>query len=265
VGAAAAAAVVGTRRFRELVRADVESLRGEAAPRGEGVVTAEMLQPLPDPVRRFLTYAGVVGHPFVGTVHLTQSGQILLGQNWLPLAAEQHFSVRPPAFVWEAVVPGSAVPVVRAKDTFLDGTGRMLITAGGLFPIVDASGPDFDQGEMIRFLSEMMWFPAAFLGENVSFEAVDDESARVSLTHADRTVTGTLFVDGAGRLTRFEADRSYTGDGGTPSLERWSTPVDEYGEFNGIRMPVRARAVWNLPDGDVEYIRLTITDLRYDA
>ena len=33
---------------------------------------------------------------------------------------------------------------------------------------------------MVRYLSEMMWFPSAFLEDNVSFEAVDAESARVA-------------------------------------------------------------------------------------
>ena len=266
-GATAAAAVVGSRRFAGLVQADVETLLATAAPPRDGVVTEEMLRDLPEPARRYLTYAGVVGRPFVGTVRLTQTGQIQMtaGQPWFPLQAEQHFSVQPPGFVWEAVVPADVLPLLRGKDTFLDGTGRMLITAAGLLPIVDATGPELDQGEMLRFLSEMMWFPAAFLGENISFEPLDEGSAHVSLTHAGRTVTGTIFVDQDGKLTRFEADRSYPGDGGNPSFQRWSTPVDEYGEFNGLRIPVRARAVWSLPAGDLEYIRITITELQYDA
>jgi len=264
---AAAAAVAGSRRFARLVRADIESLFTRAAPPRDGVVTDEMLGALPEPARRFLRYAGVVGRPFVGTVRLTQTGQIHVnaGQPWLPLHAEQHFSVQPPGFVWEAVVPAEALPLLRAKDSFLSGSGRMLITAAGLVPMVDAKGPELDQGEMVRFLSEMMWFPTAFLGENVSFEPLDDGSVRVSLTHAGQTASGTIFVDDEGRVTRFEADRYYPGEGGKPSVERWSTPVDEYGEFNGLRIPVRVRAVWNLPGGDLEYIRITVTQLLYDA
>jgi hypothetical protein len=263
---AAVAAILGSRRFAQLVRADVESLLAGSAPPRDGVITEEMLGELPEPARRFLRYAGVIGRPFVGTVRLTQTGQIQVdaGQPWFPLRAEQHYTVQPPGFVWQAVVPAEALPLLRAKDSFLGGSGRMLITAAGLVPLVDATGPELDQGEMLRFLSELMWFPTAFLVENVSFEAVDDASARVSLTHAGRTATGTIFVDDDGKLTKFEADRYYAGDGGTPSLQRWSTPVDEYGEFNGLRIPVRVRAVWNLPTGDLEYIRITITQLQYD-
>ena len=262
-----AVAVVGSRRFAGLVRADIESLIAGAGLPRDGVVTEEMLGELPEPARRYLRYAGVVGRPFVGTVRLTQIGQIQVaaGQPWFPLHAEQHFSIQPPGFVWQAVVPAEALPLLRAKDSFLRGSGRMLITAAGLVPLVDATGPEFDQGEMVRFLSELMWFPTAFLGENVTFEPVDEGSVRVSLTHAGRSVSGTIFVDDEGKVTRFEADRNYPGEGGEPSLQRWSAPVDEYGEFNGLRVPVRVRAVWNLPSGDLEYIRIRITQLRYNA
>ncbi|HET9082656.1 MAG TPA: DUF6544 family protein [Trebonia sp.] len=58
-----------------------------------------------------------------------------------------------------------------------------------------------DQAEMMRYLSEMIWFPAAFLAGNISFQAVDDSSAQVTLTDHGRTATGTLFFDTEGRLT----------------------------------------------------------------
>ena len=266
-GVAAVGAVVGTRRFARLVRSDVASLLAGAAPARDGVITEEMLGELPEPARRFLTYAGVVGRPFVGTVRLAQTGriQVAAGQPWFPLRAEQVFSIQPPGFVWQAVVPSDALPLLRAKDTFLDGAGRMLITAAGLAPIVDATGPELDQGEMVRFMSEMLWFPTAFLGANVSFESRDRDSVAVSLTNAGRTATGTIFVDADGKVTRFEADRHYPDDSGRSSLQRWSTPVDDYGEFNGLRIPVRVRAIWNLPAGDLEYIRIRITELVYDG
>jgi hypothetical protein len=39
------------------------------------VVTEEMLAGLPEPVRRYLRYAGVVGRPFPGTIRLCQKGR----------------------------------------------------------------------------------------------------------------------------------------------------------------------------------------------
>ncbi len=65
---------------------------------------------------------------------------------------------------------------------YAGGEGRMLIKAGSLFTVVDDRGPERDQGSMMRYLSEMIWFPTAFLEDNVSIESINDDSARVTLT-----------------------------------------------------------------------------------
>jgi hypothetical protein len=46
----------------------------------------------------------------------------------------------------------------------------------------------------------MIWFPTAFLGDNVSFEPVDDRSARVTLTDRGTTASATMFFDEVGRF-----------------------------------------------------------------
>ncbi|MDA8203693.1 MAG: hypothetical protein M0Z49_13210 [Chloroflexi bacterium] len=266
LAAALGAVLAGFRRFARLARTDVESLLRTSAPPPQGLITEEMLGGLPEPVRRYLTYAGVVGRPFVGTVRLTQAGRMQPnpGQPWFPLSAEEHYSVRPPGFVWDAVLRLGPFPLVRARDMYREGAGNMLIKALGLFPIADVVGPEMDQGSMMRYLSEMIWFPTAFLGDNVSFEPVDDRSARVTLTDSGRTVSATMIFDEIGKLVDFAAERYRTVDRGFV-LERWSTPVDEYGELAGLRLPVRGRAVWKLADGDLEYIDVTVAELQYDV
>jgi hypothetical protein len=146
---------------------------------------------------------------------------------------------------------------------YTGGEGHMLIKAGSLFTVVDSRGPEMDQGSMMRYLSEIIWFPTAFLAENVSFEAVADNSARVTLTDAGRSVTGTLYFDEEGRFKDFVAERYRTVEGGY-DLETWSTPAYEYGELAGLRLPVRGGAVWKLAEGDLKYADITITDLEYD-
>ncbi len=86
----------------------------------------------------------------------------------------------------------------------------------------------------------MIWFPAAFLAGNVSFEPVDDSSAGVTLTDHGQTGTGALFFDKQGRLTDFVAQRYRTP--GASSPETWSTPITGYGEFEGLRLPARGKA-----------------------
>jgi hypothetical protein len=53
--------------------------------------------------------------------------------------------------------------------------------------------------------------------------------------------------------------------GGRQVLTAWPAPVTAYGEFEGLRLPAGGKAVWKLPDGDLDYINVTITELHYDA
>src|SRR5580693_7902635 len=125
-------------------------------------------------------------------------------------------------------------------------------------------GEEMDQGSMMRYLSEMIFFPAAFPGGNISFQAVDHGSAQVTLTGHGRTATGTICVDGQGRLTDFAGMRDRMA-GGRQVLTAWPTPVTAYGEFEGLRLPAGDKAVWKLPDADLDYIDVTITELHYDV
>jgi hypothetical protein len=259
------AQLAGHRAFARLVRRDVQALHAGATPSRAGVVTEQMLADLPEPVRRYLRYAGVVGKPSPRTVWLHQKGRMRPGpgQPWMPLAAEEHYSVQPPGFVWAGTLRLGGLPVGRARDMYAGGKGRMLVKVASLWPVVDASGEQTDQGSMMRYLSEMIWFPAAFLGDNIAFETIDDTSARVTLTDHGRTAAGTLVFDREGRLTDFVAKRYRTPDASSP--EAWSTPITGYGEYEGLKLPSRGKAIYRLPGGDFEYIEVTITGLHHDT
>lgn len=73
-----------------------------------------------------------------------------------------------------------------------------------------------------------------------------------------------MFFDSAGRLTNFAA-RRYAIAGNSREPQTWSAPVTSYGEFEGLKLPVRVKAVWKLTEGDREDIDVTLTDLHYDA
>jgi hypothetical protein len=152
---------------------------------------------------------------------------------------------------------------VRGRDEYLDGRGRMLIKAAGLVPVVDAEGPEMDQASLVRHLSEMPWFPSAFLRDRVSWEAVDDETVKVSLQDGPLTAIGTLTIDPDGRLLEFRAERArQVGDGF--ELTTWSAPTLGYAIFEGLELPAHGAATWKLPEGDLEYVDLTLTDVEYD-
>ena len=230
------------------------------------IVTEEMLQKLPEPVRRYLEYTGIVGKPIVQKVRIKQIGKIRKDatQPWMNFEAKQYYSVNPPSFVWIAYMKIFGLPLIRVRDYYMEGRGNILVKALSLFTIADSGGEKLDQGAMMRYLNEMMWFPSAFLGKNISFESIDASLVRVTLRDMDKSVTATMYFDEEGKLTNFIALRYRDMGKNKFELESWSTPIRGYGEFEGLRLPIKGVGVWNLKEGDLEYIDVTITDLEYN-
>jgi hypothetical protein len=120
-----------------------------------------------------------------------------------------------------------------------------------------------NQASMLRYFNEMIWFPTAFLGDNVTWESMDDQTARVRFTDHGAEVAAIAYFDDQGRLTNFKANR-YREIDGIFSLDPWSTPISAYGECAGLHLPVAGSAVWHLPEGDLSYIELEITEIVYN-
>jgi hypothetical protein len=182
----------------------------------------------------------------------------------MPMTAEQIYTITPPSFVWDARFRIAGLPLLRARDEYRLGRSRMYAKIAALFTIFDVQGERLDQGAMLRFLSEMIWFPIAFLGENISWQVVDSHSADVRLEDAGKSVSGRMFLDDDGRPTNFTAMRYRKVDGDF-SLDAWSTPITGYGVRAGLNLPTHGQAVWSLPSGDLTYVDLEIVELEYNS
>jgi hypothetical protein len=262
-----AALLVGTsRRYGEDIDADRRRLLRRPRAAHAPIATEAMLADLPAPAQRYLRYAGVVGRPLVDVVHVRQRCTMRPAPDGvaIPIRSEQWYTVDPPGFIWDATVPIAGIPVVRGRDAYLDGRGMMTIKAGSVVPVVDAFGPETDQASFTRYLSEMPWFPSAFLRDRVTWEAIDDDTVRVSITDRGLRATGTLTIDAAGRLVAFRSERhAQVGHGF--ELRPWNAPTLGYGEFEGLRLPVRGAAEWTLADGSTfRYIDVELTDVLSD-
>ena len=228
-------------------------------------VTAEHLNSLPEPIQRYMRFSNVLDKPWIHSVRLTQSGRFrtAVDRPWMSMHAVQTYTTQPPTFRWDARFKLFGLPLLRALDQYESGHGHMFGKLAGIFPLFDARGEELDQGAMLRYLSEMIWFPTAFLGENISWQAVDDQSVNVTFSDYGKSVTAQLFIDEVGRLTNITAMR-YREAGGDFTLDPWSTPITRYGEMAGLNLPIGGQAVWNLPSGDLTYVDLEITDIIYD-
>ena len=263
VAVVASALGIGRRRLEHRIDAEIEGLLESGRVGVRAPVSADDLAALPEPVQRWMRWAGVVGGQIPSTVRLKQEGELRVGDGgWLPFTAEQYYSTAPPAFVWKADIRmGPGVRII-GKDSYLDGRGALEMRVLGVVPVARDSGPEMDAADLLRFLNEMMWFPAGALIPEITWEPVDDVSARATMSYGGASGTATFYFDLDGRVTNMVADRLDRDHG---SVVPWSTPIAAHGEFDGVRVPTVGEALYARPEGDFPYIRLTVTDVDYDV
>lgn len=257
----AGAVAIGDWRFQRRVDGETRALLAGARVSEPRVVTARDVEHLPPPVRRWLEVSGAVGRPMAATVRLTQRGEMRAGADkaWMPVSAEQTFTVDPPGFVWRVRAKMKGLPIT-GRDRFADGRGHMLIKVASLVPVADATGPEVDQGTLLRFLGEIIWFPSAALSPAITWQAIDATSARATMAFAGVTASAVFGFDDRGRFNRLTADRYMSAPGGS-RLEKWVIPITEWRVVRGIEMPVRGNAIWKLAEGDFDYYRWEILDV----
>ena len=229
------------------------------------VVSEAMLAHLPDPVQRYMRWTDVVGKPWIHTAYVRQEGRFRQGfdKPWMPLKAEQVFTVDPPGLLWNARFWMFGLPLMRACDTYKNGQGHMFGKAAGLFTLFDDRSEKLTTGAQMRYLSEMIWFPIAYLGDNVTWISVDDMSADVSLSDHGRVVGGRMRFDGESRPQSFDTTR-YMEVKGEYILTPWFTSNLEYGERDGLNIPVTCHVSWKLSEGELTYGEFNIVEVVYN-
>jgi hypothetical protein len=243
---------------------DIEQLFSSSV-KNDRVVSEQDLARLPEPVQRNLRYTQVIGKQWIHTVCLRQKGYFRMKQDqkWMSMSAKQYYTIDPPSFIWQAKVKANPLFWISGKDRYYQGKGNMKIKLWSFIKVADVIGPKLDQGAMIRYLSEIIWFPTAYLSECIKWESVAADSAKATMSYDGVTASAIFHYDQEGKLLTLTADR-YMGMDERATLEKWSTPIGEYAARNGFMIPISGKAVWNLSSGDFTYFDGEITDIEYN-
>ena len=236
-----------------------ESFKGDT-----GVISIEELEKYPEPLQRYFNFAGLPGSRKIKTVNLKQEGFFRMkpDQEWSPIKAEQVYKTDEPFFAWYAEMKGPLGMKFMGTDIYSEGKGSLIIRLFGWLKIVKYEGDKANEAELIRYFSEVMWFPTAFLNENITWEEIDYHTVKGIMHDRGISVEAIFTIDDEGKLTSFSAQRYY-GMEEPIKKETWFAPVSGYERVNGFMIPLDAKIAWKLEEGDYQYGDMKITKLEY--
>jgi hypothetical protein len=219
--------------------------------------TYDQLKGLPAPVQRYFSYALKKGQPYISYISLLHTGQFKtsLNSKWTNITGEQYFTVEKPGFIWKGVTKAFT-----ARDMYIAGKGRLIVSLISLYNIVDAEGANSNQGELLRWLAENVWFPTSLLpSDQLEWRPIDDNTAKLMYSYNDMSLYYIVTFNVTGEITQMETKR-YMGD----KLETWIGKMGGYQKRNGIMVPTNIEAIWRLEKGEHCYAKFKVTKISYD-
>ena len=219
------------------------------------------LDGLPRPVARYFRFALTPGQAVPRRAEFEQRGEFALRPGrWRPMRATQELALSPPGFVWRARIAMMPLVHVQVMDEYFGGEASMRGVIAGIVPIVSRkNSPGLAESSLHRWLAEAPLLPCALLpAAGVSWDPIDDSTARATLTDAGLTVSMDAHFAGSGALTRISALRKRdVGGVGVPTqfTGRW----DGYQRVGAMMVPTTGEASWILPEGTHSFWRATVT------
>jgi len=219
---------------------------------------------LPDPVQKYLRYAGVLGKAKVRNVEMIFNGAMRSkGKKWFPFTSQQYnfFDEPERLFFMKAKVNG--LPT-NGYHCYKSGEARMLIKLLSLFPIVNETGEKMLTAETVTVFNDMcLLAPAALIDNRIKWEAVNEFCSKASFTNKGVTINATLYFNEKDQLINFISDDRF--ESTSMKQIRFSTPISDYKRINGFMLPTYGEAIWHYPEGKFVYGKFRIKDVKYNV
>jgi hypothetical protein len=202
----------------------------------------------------------------VAAVKLSQQGQFNLSETeakWSPFTATQLVITQRLGFDWDARIQMAPGLNVFVHDTYLLGEGNLHASLLGLFTLAKMHGtPELNQGELLRFFAEATWYPTALLpSQGVRWEAIDDTSARATLTDGATTVSLVFQFNAEGAIATIRAEARYRDK---LTAMPWNGRFWDYSVRNGMLIPLEGEVGWEYPEGTRLYFKGKVTEINHE-
>lgn len=254
----------GSIRFESTWKKDVKENLQRTNTLKTDLLTEIDLAHLPEPVQRYLNYAGVLNKPKVKNIRLVFDGEMReKGKDFFPFTSKQYNFFDEPTrlFFMKATMKGIAVP---GYHKYNNATATMDIKPFGLFSVVKQAGDIMNKAETVTLFNDMcLMAPATLIDKRIKWQAIDSNSIKAIFTNHGISISATLFFNDKGQLIDFLSnDRTAVAD---MKQYPFSTPAKDYKNINGVNIASYGEAVWHYPDRKFTYGIFRLKEVEYNV
>lgn len=258
----------GSSQIENALRKDVNECLDKSSKITVEIFSETDIQHLPHIVQRHLKYVGALNKPKIKNMLIEFDAEMYKKPGDKPMKSHtlqyNFYEDYSRLFLMKASkmgIPFSALHIYKNKQAVFQ------VRVAELFKIVNVSGEELTKSETVTLLNDMCIFaPGSLTDKRLTWSGIDSLSAKVTLTNGKYVVSAILYFNELGELVNFVSDdRSALQDDGKMKQVRWTTPVSDYKEFEGRKIPTYGKTVWNYPEGDFTYGKFKLKDISYNV
>lgn len=253
-------------RFKTIFQTEVQK---RLVPISTTSVVSELdIGHLPGSVQNYLRYVGAVGKPKVHNFRVVGKGSMkrTIDGKWIGISSLQYNFFNEPARLYYINSSLFGIPF-DGLHAYTGDCATMKINVAYFLQVVNAKGEKMNQSENVTLFNDMCLFaPASLIDKSIQWETIDYLTAKAKFTHNTISITAFLSFNEKGELVNFFSDdRFLSSDGKTYTNYPWSTPVKDYKDFNGRKVPIYGEAIWHMPDRDFTYAKFITEEIEYNC
>jgi hypothetical protein len=253
----------GRSSFESSWRRDIETSLAATTNTSE-LLTNVDIQHLPEPIKRYLQYVGVINKPKVKNMCVIFEGEMReRNKDYFSFKSFQYNFFTEPTrlFFMKGQMLGTTV---EGYHSYIKGKAIMDIRLYGLFSIVYHKGAIMNKAETVTLLNDMcLMAPATLIDYRITWQLLDSNSVKAIFTNHDIAVSAILYFNQKGQLIDFISnDRTSVDD---MKQYPWSTPMSDYKNYNGYNLASIGKAIWHYPDGKFTYGKFNLKKVLYNV
>jgi len=234
----------------------------------EEILNESDMAHLPLPVQKYIKYTGAIGKSKPQNMCIEFDAQMFKKPGAKPMKAVSKQYNFFGNYSRLFLMKGSMFFVpFRAYHVYKNQEATFKVRVANLFNIVDVSGQQLTTAETVTLLNDLCIFaPAVLIDKRIKWQEIDSLSTKVSIENGSFNVSAILYFNAKGELINFVSDdRSALQDDGTLRKARWSTPIKDYREIDGRKIPTYGETTYNYPEGDFTYGIFRLKSIQYNC